>query len=144
MHHTGPDNPRSIQFGRAYGQSMEQDNFINADNDKLCEVDAPRELYSTVRDLHLWCEALFSDRILSRSSMDQMFTPYHSVSFDPSLKYGYGWFLGRDFRLIGGGTPGFRSEIWQYPDENLHVIMLWNYEKVDSHKLFHTIKPYIR
>ncbi|WP_245554945.1 beta-lactamase family protein [Cohnella laeviribosi] len=81
------------------------------------EVEAPRELFSTVRDLNKWCEALLNGMILSPESMEKMFTPYLSVSFDPSLKYGYGWFLGHDFRLFGGGTPGFRSEIWQFPNE---------------------------
>ncbi|WP_018758028.1 serine hydrolase domain-containing protein [Paenibacillus terrigena] len=142
MLNTGPDNPRTIHDGRAYGHSKENEKYINADNDKLSEVDAPRELFSTVRDLNKWCDALLNG-VLSQESIDKMFRPYLSVSFDPTLKYGYGWFLGDHFRLIGGGTPGFRSEIWQFPDEKVNVIMLWNYEKVDSHKLFHTIKDFI-
>ncbi|WP_249730448.1 serine hydrolase [Paenibacillus sp. J2TS4] len=116
MQNTGPDNPRTINYGRAYGHSKESGKYINADNDKLSEVEAPRELFSTVWDLNKWCEALLNGNILSQESMQKMFKPYLSVSFDPSLKYGYGWFLGHHYRLIGGGTPGFRSEIWQYPE----------------------------
>ena len=48
---------------------------------------------------------------------------------------------GADFRLIAGGTPGFRSEIWHYPVQDLRIVMLWNYEKVNSHQLFRMIKP---
>ncbi len=140
---TGLDDPRKINPGRAYGHTMENGEYVNADNDKLSGVDAPGELYSTVGDLHKWCDALLNGVILSQEALQAMFTPYAEVDFDQALKYGYGWFLGHRFRLIGGGTPGFRSEIWQYPDEKVNVIMLWNDEKVDSHRLFRAIKPLI-
>lgn len=141
MKSTGPDNPRKINPDRAYGHAMENGEITNADNDKLSDVDAPGELYSTVRDLDRWCKALFGGELLKPETMEKMFAPYYATTFDPNLNYGYGWFLGSDFRLIGGGTPGFRSEIWHYPASDLRVIMLWNYEKVDSHQLFRQIKP---
>lgn len=138
---TGCDNPRRINVGRAYGHSLENGELTNADNDKLSEVEAPGELFSTVYDLDKWCQALFSGKLLAQETMDKMFKAYYATTWDPDLSYGYGWFLGPGFRLIGGGTPGFRSEIWHYPVQDLRVIMLWNYEKVDSHLLFNRIKP---
>lgn len=141
MRSTGLDHPRHINPGRAYGHTLENGTLRNADNDKLSDVDAPGELFSTVRDLDRWCEALFSGELLKQETMERMFTPYYATSFDPDLGYGYGWFLRPDVRLIGGGTPGFRSEIWHDPAHGLRVIMLWNYEKVDSHQLFHRIRP---
>ncbi|ANY75215.1 serine hydrolase [Paenibacillus ihbetae] len=141
MSSTGLDNPRRITPGRAYGHTLEDGKIANADNDKLSDIEAPGELYSTVHDLDKWCEALFKGELLQPETMDKMFTPYYVTSFDPNLNYGYGWFLGADFRLIGGGTPGFRSEIWYYPASDLRIIMLWNYEKVNSHQLFHSMKP---
>lgn len=143
MNNTGLDNPRNINPGRAYGHSIENGVFVNADNDRLSEIDAPGELISTVRDLNKWCDALIEGSILSPAALELIFKKYETVDFDPELKYGYGWFLGDNFRLIGGGTPGFRSEVWQYPEPKVNVIMLWNYEKVDSHRLFHAIKDLI-
>jgi CubicO group peptidase (beta-lactamase class C family) len=137
----GLDDPRKINVRRAYGHTMENGEYRNADNDKLAGIDAPGELYSTVRDLRAWCNALLNGALLSEEAERLMFTAYAAVDFDPPLSYGYGWFLGSDFRLSGGGTPGFRSEIWQYPDRKTNIIMLRNFEKVDSHKLLRTIKP---
>lgn len=141
MGSTGVDNPRKINPGRAYGHTLENENLTNAENDKLSEIDAPGELFSTIRDLDKWCAAFFNGELLKQETLDKMFSPYYVTTFDPDLSYGYGWFLGSDFRLIVGGTPGFRSEIWYYPVNDLRIIMLWNYEKVDSHQLLHKIKP---
>jgi CubicO group peptidase (beta-lactamase class C family) len=139
---TGVDNPKKVNPGRAFGHSMENGILTNADNDPLSEItDAPGELYSTTRDLDKWCDALFKGKLLSEESMRKMFTPYYVTTFNPHWQYGFGWFLGPDFRLIGGQTPGFRSVIWHFPTSDLRIIMLWNYEKVDSHHLFQKIKP---
>ncbi|MFC3771012.1 serine hydrolase [Paenibacillus sp. GCM10012303] len=121
---------------------MENGKMINADNDRLSEiVDAPGELYSTTRDLDKWCDALFKGKLLSQESLRKLFTPYYTTTFDPNLQYGLGWFLGSDFQSIRGGTPGFRSEIWYYPALDLRIIMLWNFEKVNSQHLFQKLKP---
>ncbi|MEI0735517.1 serine hydrolase domain-containing protein [Paenibacillus sp. JTLBN-2024] len=101
MRSTGLDHPRHINPGRAYGHTLENGTLRNADNDKLSDVDAPGELFSTVRDLDRWCEALFSGELLKQETMERMFTPYYATSFDPDLGYGYGWFLRPDVRLIG-------------------------------------------
>lgn len=140
MKSTGVDNPMNINIGRAYGHSSENNVLMHAENDKLSGIDAPGELYSTTHDLDIWCDALFKGKLLSNHSLDLIFNPYYTTTFDPDLRYGYGWFLGSDYKLIGGGTPGFRSEIWHYPELDTRIIMLWNYEKVDSHILFHQIK----
>lgn len=141
MQHTGEDNPATINPGRAYGHVTVDGRDRNAENDKLAEVDAPRELYSTVGDLYLWCRAMLKGDILSPGAAARSFTSYGEVDFDRNLGYGYGWFLGNSFRLIGGGTPGFRSELWQFPAKGLSVIMLWNNAAIDSHRLFRTLRP---
>lgn len=142
MRATGVDYPRKVNPGRAYGHTTENGKLINADNDRLSEiVDAPGELYSTTRDLDKWCDALFHGKLLSQASLRQMFTPYYITTFDPKLHYGLGWFLGSDVQLIIGGTPGFRSEIRYYPASDIRVIMLWNYEKVNTRQLFLKLEP---
>lgn len=137
---TGLNNPRKIIFNRAYGHTIENEEYKNADNDKLADIDAPGELYSTVKDLNIWCRAILNGSIISKEAGQMIFKAYASVDFDPNLKYGYGWFLGNNFRWIPGGSPGFKADIWQFPDQKISVIMLWNFEKVDSYKLFDKIK----
>ena len=47
-------------------------------------------LYSTVLDLLKWDRALDSEKLVSRKSLDAMFTPFKNG-------YGYGWAINRKF-----------------------------------------------
>lgn len=141
MANTGEDDPLAVNPGRAYGHVTRDGIVAHAENDKLAGIVAPREFYATAGDLDLWCQGLLDGRVLSPEAERLSFTSRGTVDFDPDLGYGYGWFLGKDFRLIGGGTPGFRSELWQYPEQRLNIIMLWNDETINSHRLFWKLRP---
>ncbi|MGB0061121.1 serine hydrolase domain-containing protein [Candidatus Binatus sp.] len=145
MRDTGPDDPSRANPGRALGQIAKDGAWFNAPNDRLAEIDGPREFYSTVADLDRWGIALLDGKVLNDAARALTFSPHARVGpgseFDPSLSYGYGWFLGDRFRFIGGMTGGFRSAMWQYPDERLNVIMLWNNERIDSQRLFRKLRP---
>jgi CubicO group peptidase (beta-lactamase class C family) len=145
---TGPDDPYRVNRGRAMGQIDSDGAWRNAPNDRLAEIDGPREFYSTVGDLDRWAIALLDGKVLSEAALQLTFSTHARVEpgsdFDPSMSYGYGWFLGDRFRWIGGMTSGFRSAMWQYPDERLNVIMLWNNERIDSHRLFRKLRPILR
>jgi CubicO group peptidase (beta-lactamase class C family) len=81
-------------------------------------------LYSTVEDLYKWDRALYTERILKRSSLAQMFTKH----VDNSV--GYGWFisrrLNRNVLRMNGRSPGFQGEIHRYVDDDVCVIVLSN------------------
>lgn len=141
MHDTGEDDPRLVNPGRAYGHFSFDGRAGNAEDDRLAIVSAPRELYATAADLDLWGRALYAGRALSPDAAVRSFTSYGTSTFDPTLGYGYGWFLGKSFRMIGGQAPGFRSAMWQFPERELNVIMLWNDQDVDSHLLFRRLRP---
>ena len=142
---TGPDDPYRVNPGRASGQIGRGGAWRNAPNDALAGVDAPREFYSTVADLDRWGTGILNGEVLSEAGVQLTFTPHAQVGpgsdFDPSLGYGYGWFLGPGYRWIGGMTGGFRSAIWQYPTDRLNVVMLWNNERIDSQRLFGALRP---
>jgi CubicO group peptidase (beta-lactamase class C family) len=145
LYDTGVDDPFVVNPGRATGQSRHDGVWHNTRNDELAECDAPRELYSTAADLDRWGIALARGDVLSESGMQMTFTPHAEITadtgFDPRLRYGYGWFLGSDFRWIGGITPGFRAQMWQFPAPQLNVVMLWNNDVVDSYRLFRALQP---
>jgi len=145
MADTGPDDPYRVNPGRASGQNGHAGVWRNTGNDRLAEIDAPREFYSTVADLDRWGRAVLSGDVLNAIGREMTFSPHAQVGpgsdFDPSLHYGYGWFLGDRFRFIGGMTAGFRASMWQYPDERLNVIMLWNNERVASQQVFGALRP---
>ncbi|HEY1753412.1 MAG TPA: serine hydrolase domain-containing protein [Caulobacteraceae bacterium] len=143
---TGEDDPRRVNPGRALGHVRRRDgSWRNAPNDALAEADGPRELYSTAADLDRWGCAIMAGEVLSPDGAALTFAPHAHVGpgsdFDPSLDYGYGWFLGPGYRWIGGMTAGFRAAMWQYPAERLNVVMLWNNERVDSQGLFRALAP---
>ncbi|HLJ35441.1 MAG TPA: serine hydrolase domain-containing protein [Ktedonobacteraceae bacterium] len=142
MTNTGHDLPRRINPGRAYGHAVENGQLVNADNDRLSMFEeAPGELYSTVYDLKKWCDAMFDCPLVSSQTLKLMFTPYGQV--DPSLQYGYGWFLTPRFRVHGGGTPGFISRIRQYPEQHVSIILLFNSDHVNPETIFSTVEPHI-
>ncbi|MGE0540102.1 MAG: serine hydrolase domain-containing protein [Dehalococcoidia bacterium] len=140
MENTGLDVPRRINPGRAYGHEVEDGRLVNADNDKLSAFpEAPGELYSTVGDLKKWCDAMFDCPLVSPRTLASMFTPHAEAG--PSLQYGYGWFLGSDFRMHGGGTPGFVSRIRQYPDRQVSLILLLNSQHVSPETIVDVVEP---
>jgi CubicO group peptidase (beta-lactamase class C family) len=139
MTQTGLDFPRRINPGRAYGHTVEDGQLINADNDKLSAFAAHGELYSTVHDLKIWCDAMFNCPLVAPQTLALMFMPYGQVT--PTLHYGYGWFLAPRFRMHGGGTPGFISRIRQYPEQKASVILLCNSDQTDPDVLLKAIEP---
>ena len=83
-------------------------------------------LYSTVEDLHLWDQALNSDKVLKKTSLDVMFTPVRD-------DYAYGWNVAkqgaRTQHSHGGGINGFTSYFARYPEEGVTVVVLANLQE---------------
>ena len=130
MTNTGVDRLRRVNPGRAYGHTIADGQFANAGNDALSPFDeGPGELYSTVGDLKLWCDAMFTCPLVPASTLALMFAPHARIDADRS--YGYGWFLAPPMRFHGGGTPGFLSRITQYPEQELSLILLLNANHID-------------
>lgn len=81
-------------------------------------------LYSTVEDLYKWDRALYTEKILKKSSLDEMFTKH----VDDAI--GYGWFISRRLNRhvlrMNGRSPGFQGEINRYVDDDVCVIVLGN------------------
>ncbi|MGQ0760854.1 MAG: serine hydrolase domain-containing protein [Acidobacteriota bacterium] len=89
-------------------------------------------ILSTVEDMAKWDAALYTERLLQKSTLEQMWTPAKTndgalASFD----YGFGWFIDNyhSRRLVQhtGGTPGFSSVIYRFRDDKLTVIILSNH-----------------
>ena len=140
MADTGVDVPRRINPGRASGHAAEGGRLYNADNDALSLFeDAPGELYSTVRDLSRWCDAMFDCPLVPRRTLQVMLTPHGRV--DASLRYGYGWFLAPRYRMHGGGTPGFLSRIKQYPEQKVSAVLLFNSDETNPGTILAKMEP---
>lgn len=82
-------------------------------------------VYSTADDLLLWDRALSSEKFLTRSSLEAMFTPSHPGN------YGFGWFIEKNPRTKcwhEGSDPGFSAFEIRFPDDGIFVIVLSNLE----------------
>jgi tetratricopeptide (TPR) repeat protein len=84
-------------------------------------------MYSTVEDMYKWDQALYTEKILKKESLEKMFTPELN-------NYGYGWGIA-DAPLEGdkkvkvithsGGIFGFNTLIVRFPDDG-HLIVILN------------------
>lgn len=94
-------------------------------------------LYSTVEDLLLWDQALYTERLLPRAELDRMFAPIIRETIVPGFAYGYGWLVGEDQgRAVvghGGNIEGFAALIIRYPEDQICLIVLMN--QVDLNQL---------
>lgn len=95
-------------------------------------------LYSTVEDLYRWDQALSTQQLVPRESLDLMFTPHAKIAAF-GLGYGYGWFVGKmnNHQAVshGGGIDGFVTEIRRYIDDGITIIILSNRQTTDVPQL---------
>jgi CubicO group peptidase (beta-lactamase class C family) len=97
-------------------------------------VGANGVLDSTVEDLYRWSEGYMNARILSPAGVQAAWTPSiqgnTASSYERIAGYGYGWSIGRlrGVRQVShtGGSGGYCSALYIYPDERLTVAILAN------------------
>jgi CubicO group peptidase (beta-lactamase class C family) len=103
---------------------------------------ADGSLYLTVYDLAKWDAALYTERLLKRSSLEQMWTPAR-LTGGKTQPYGFGWGFGdvRGHQVIehGGEWQGFTTHIARYVDDKLTVIVLTNLAGGEPGKIAHGI-----
>jgi CubicO group peptidase (beta-lactamase class C family) len=95
---------------------------------------ADGSLYFSILDLAKWDAALYTEKLLKRSSLDLMWTPVKLKSGEPNQGgYGFGWFIERrdGHRCIhhNGAWQGFETAIDRYVDDQLTVVALANLAK---------------
>lgn len=123
MKQTGYDVSARIIKNRAAGYARQGGEFVNASYMDMTIPYSAGALFSTTGDLLLWDQALYTEKLVSRKTLDEIFTPVKSG-------YGYGWGIGKQFerREIshGGGIYGFATEIARFPDDKVTVVVLSN------------------
>ena len=92
---------------------------------------ADGSLYFNVLDLAKWDAALYTEKLLKRSSLETMWTPVKLKSGEPNKDgYGFGWFIEdrHGHRVVShdGAWQGFQTTIARYVDDQLTVVMLTN------------------
>jgi CubicO group peptidase (beta-lactamase class C family) len=99
-------------------------------------------LYLNLNDMAKWDAALYTERLLKRSSLEQMWTPV-KLNSGATEKYGFGWRLDavHGHRLIehGGSWQGFKSQISRYVDEKLTIVVFANSSRANPANLAHGV-----
>ena len=136
MKNTGIDRHETILSNRATGYREHIDGYTNAPYDCMHNFYASGDMYSTVEDLYLWDQALYSNKLLSKQYANIMFTPYLN-------NYAYGW--GVRMLQVGvstdsiltlshsGSMAGFNARICRIIDDKHLIILLNNFS--GDHKI---------
>ena len=92
---------------------------------------ADGSLYFSILDLAKWDAALYTEKLLKRSSLEQMWTAAKLKDGKPNKDgYGFGWFIGErgGHHVVyhDGAWQGFKTAIARYTDDQLTVAVLAN------------------
>jgi len=129
MKNTGYDHHNTLIQKRASGYTKTANGYSNAAYLDMSIPYAAGSLYSTIEDLYLWDQALYTDKVLSAKSKEVMFKPFLE-------DYAYGWVVSnasfkqndQPVQTIshGGGINGFSTMIVRFPKEKNLIVILDN------------------
>ncbi|MEP6748090.1 MAG: serine hydrolase [Bacteroidota bacterium] len=89
-------------------------------------------IYTTVGDLYKWDRSLYTEKIISKASLKDAYTPRKE-------RYGFGWFIDsaydKPIYKHGGGIFGFTTNILRDPSEDICIILLDNKGDGDLDKI---------
>ena len=87
-----------------------------------------KNVYSTTEDMMRWVQGLNSGRLLSKKSLEQMYTK-GKTKYNKEVPYGFGFRIKEneeDGKIVyhNGKWNGFSTSLMQYPEDDLVVITL--------------------
>jgi len=92
-------------------------------------------LYTNVLDLAKWDAALYSDKVLPRTALAEMWTPVR-LNSGKTYPYGFGWEFantgGHPVQYHTGSNQGFAISISRYVRDRLTIIVLTNLDDTHS------------
>lgn len=146
MNNSGYDHTDLILPKRALGYEIVGRGFVNAGFIDMSVPFAAGALYSTVEDLYLWDQGLYTDVLLSAELRARLFTNYFEAQ---DGRYGYGWGVYpipsvRQNRTLlfaehSGGINGFNTFISRELNDKNCIIALSNTGGVALGDLSHAI-----
>ncbi len=133
MSNSGFANNKDLLIHGASGYDKFGDNYKNTSHIDMSVAYTAGGVYSTVEDLFLWDQALYTEKLLPKEYLDLIFQEQIPAW---GKHYGYGWLIGEtrlgnsDERIKtidhDGSINGFSSLILRIPSEHSSVILLNN------------------
>src|SRR6187402_3828097 len=126
---------RNFAIGHVYVE--ERNKWVRADSFPssnytiwLGNRKGPGRVSSTASDLLKWDQALFTEKLIKQSTLQEAFTPMR-LNDGSFSNYGFGWSLRTDtvFGKIvshNGDNPGYKTQIIRYIDKKKTIIVLNN------------------
>jgi CubicO group peptidase (beta-lactamase class C family) len=115
---------------RALGYSKRGATFEQTDQSLTSAVLGDGGIYSSVLDLFKWDQALYTQKLIQRSLLQEAFTAHSNVSDFKGSGYGFGWYVegSGDHQHIWhyGATCGFSSSFHRFPGKKKSFILLAN------------------
>ncbi len=132
MKDSGIDSPIPIIKNRASGYSKDQTGLINAPYTDMVWTAGAGQIYSTIEDMYRWHCALQNGTVLCKESIQLMQKAHACDQERPNECYGYGFYHVKNTKfgpLLGhrGGTLGFKSAYYYYPEHDLVILILSNF-----------------
>ncbi|MGB4848102.1 MAG: serine hydrolase, partial [Saprospiraceae bacterium] len=133
MMNSGYDHNETVIKNRAAGYNQVGNTFQNANYIDMSVPFSAGGIYSTVEDLYLWDQALYSEKLLPKKYLDLIFTKHI-----PSGQnyYGYGWQIGKmpvgnsedqvETISHSGSINGFGTLITRIPSDKSLIVLLNN------------------
>ena len=108
----------------------------------------PGRISSTASDLLKWDQALYTDKLIKQSTLQDAFTPM-KLNDGSFSNYGFGWELRNDpsFGKIvqhNGDNPGYKTQIIRYIDRKKTIILLNNNASKDFGPILKQIEGIIK
>lgn len=138
MENTGSADQEAILPGKVSGYMTRDDSFINPYYMDLDLAIGLAGVYSTVDDLYLWDQALYTERIIAAATRQVMFTR-QVLNDSTETAYGLGWRVGDVNGLTeiahSGLLNGFTSRFARFPDQRFFVVVLCNNPRLSTGEL---------
>lgn len=121
-----PRNRKTLEYEtKGYNKNRRK-----APIDFLDGVTGDKGIYSTVEDMFLWDQALYSDKLVKQSTLEEAFTP-SSYDYKRDNNYGYGFRLdtlsdGSRIVYHGGWWRGYNSLFVRRLTDHTTIIILCN------------------
>lgn len=138
MKQSGYENPLRIIKNRATGyRFLPGEPIANVPYAEMVGFFSAGGIYSTTEDLLLWDQALYTEKLVSKESIDAMYV--HDKEILPGKSYASGVWTsqkhGRTEIAHGGNMAGFITYIARYPADRVTIIVLSNNGRGSSGKI---------
>jgi CubicO group peptidase (beta-lactamase class C family) len=115
-----------FRFDSARPERIDRAEVLNYDMPSFAYPSAGLNI--SIADFSTWLVALGQGRLIGRQNLEELWKPA-TLRGDTTAPYGLGWVLApRASRRAPGGTGGLRAAFSVFPDDDLSIILLTNFQ----------------